>query len=125
MKKINTISALAFIICSAFNQSPMDYRDTYTGNYSCKFYNNHLTSPDMINVLDTGRITVTIKKDFLDSVVQINLGQQILKAKLVNNNLEPFPNKSHYGGKFFSTDSLSFSFSPTMSGSIRYIGKKI
>ena len=127
MKKIITLSALGFIICTAFNKPAVmltDYRDAYTGTYSCKFYNNHLSSETMLYVLDTGRASITISKDTLDSVVQINLGQQILKAKLINKVLRPYPNQGKYGGKFFAADSISFGFASTMAVSIRYMGKK-
>lgn len=127
MKKYITLSVLGFIICTAFNKPVVlltDYRDAYTGTYSCKFYNNHLSSETMLYVLDTGRANISISKDAIDSVLQINLGGQILKAKLMNKVLQPYPQRGKYGGKFFSTDSISFGFASTMASSIRYMGKK-
>ena len=127
MKKIIAIGILGFIICTAFNKPTVlltDYRDSYTGTYSCKFYNNHLSSATMQYVLDTGRVSITVSKDAIDSVVQINISGQILKAKLINKVLRPYPKEGRYGGNFFAADSISFGFAATMAVSLRYMGKK-
>ena len=125
MKKIIAMSILGFLT-SAYNRPPLaDYRDAYTGTYSCKIYNSHLNSATMQYVLDTSRVNITVSKDAPDSVLQISLGGQILKAKLVNNVLQPYSHEGHYGGKFFAADSISLGFTPTMTSSLRYMGKKI
>ena len=76
-------------------------------------------------VNDKGTVSIVISKDALDSVLQINLGQQILKVKLINKVLQPYLRGGHYGGRFFGDDSLSFSYTPSMAVSTSYIGKKI
>ena len=52
-------------------------------------------------VNDTGTVSIAISKDALDSVLQINLGQQILKVKLINKVLQPYLRGGHYGGAVF------------------------
>lgn len=126
MKKIIAIGILGFVI-SAFNKPAAllaDYREAYTGTYSCKFYNNHLSSESMHYVLDTGRINITVSKDAGDSVVQIHVGGRILKARLRNKVLHPYPQEGRYRGEFFGFDSINLGFAPTMASSIRYMGKK-
>ena len=137
MKKIISICILGFVICTAFNKPQLlhsaltgrslftDYRDAYTGTYLCKSYIHHLSLENKQYVNDKGTVSIVISKDALDSVLQINLSQQILKAKLINNVLQPYPQGGHYGGRFYAADSLSFGYTPSMAVSLRYIGKKI
>ena len=127
MKKNTILSLLALIIFTAFNKPTIplsDYRDSYVGIYSCKYYKNHLNSENMLYALDTGWVSITISKDPLDSVLQIDLGQKNVKAKLINKVLQPYPQKGRYRGQFFATDSISLGITSTMASSIRYIGKK-
>ena len=129
MKTIIAISVLTFVICSAFNEPnklTIDYRDVYLGTYSCKKYTERFGLDMKKNVLDTGRVNVLITKDTQDSVVQINLGSETIKAKLINKILQPYPSVSRqYGGKFFGTNDFDLFYTPSKVISIRYVGKKI
>ena len=137
MKKIIAIGILSFIICSALEvdtsikvknikqQSVLsDYRDVYTGVYACKRFVEKLSSQTMQYNLDTSRVNITISKDNIDSVLQIGLGEEVIKAKLIGNSLQPYPFSRKYGGKFFSTDKFDFFYTPNKTISLRYKGKK-
>ena len=127
MRKIIAISILGFVICTAFNK-PMflftDYRDAYTGTYFCKSAcsNKDGVTRESVNTTDT--LSIAISKDAADSVLQIKLGTNILKVKLLNKNLTAFQAGSHYGGNFFASDSLDFIFASGRTSSCKYIGKK-
>jgi len=127
MKKVVIISFVWFLICTAFNSPKAlisDYRDGYVGKYFCKKSSSRFQGGKIAPAVSSDTITITISKDALDSVLQINLGQQILKVKLINKVLQPYTQGGHYGGRFFANDSLSFSFSPSLAISYRYLGKK-
>src|SRR5579872_5089895 len=98
MKKIITISVFTFIICSAFKvDTSIDYRDACTGVYACKKYTEKFSLETKDTKLDTSRVNITISKDAIDSVLQINVSGQILKAKLINSELQPYPLGGKYG----------------------------
>ncbi len=126
MKKITLAIILISIICIAFNNpndSPKsDYRDTYTGSYLCNRVCSKGFSPELSSSTDT--ISIDITKDKNDSLLKINLGQQVLTVKLINNILQAYPKSGHYGGKFFAKDSLDLYFAAGRALSCRYLGKK-
>jgi len=132
MKKIITTSILGFIICTAFNKpniSVTDYRDAYVGTYTCNQYSNTLNSRTMAYTSSTSTVSFSIVKDATDSIMQIRLGAETLKAKLVSSGLQPYPitvTPYIYGGRFFAgaTDSLDFFYRPNKALSLRLIGKK-
>ena len=126
MKKI---AILGTIVCMAFNMPKLlvaDYRDAYIGNYLCKStcselsHGNNGKQNDVIN----DDASISISKDAADSVLQIKLGSNILKVKLRNKSLKALGQGAHYGGTFFSTDSLDFVFNASRASSCRYKGKK-
>jgi hypothetical protein len=133
MNKIIIYSIFGFIICSAFKpeeinkkeNSLTDYRDLYTGTYACKSYRSHLSSENHNRyILDTGRVKIILTKDALDSVIQVQIGNQVLKTKLVNGGLRSYPTVGKFGGRFFSSDSLDFFVMPNRASSERYMGEK-
>lgn len=127
MKRISIISLIGLILCTAFicpQVSISDYRNSYVGKYACKVTGNHFQSNTTSNAVITDTISITITKDASDSVLLVNIRQQILKVKLVNKNLQATISGCHYGGKFYSADSLFFIYQPSMAVSSRYTGKK-
>ena len=127
MKKTIVAIILVFIICTAFNKPndtlESDYRDTYIGTYFCKCICNNSNGGTTSNlIMDT--LSVSITKTAQDSVVQVNIGNRVLKLKLKNKLLMPYEDEGHFGGKFFSADSLDFYFAAGRSSSCRYLGKK-
>ena len=78
--------------------------------------------PGINNSSDT--ISIILVKDAMDSILQINLGEEIVKVKLRSQTLESFPRNGHYGGYLFAADSINFYYGPSRSSSCRYIGKK-
>jgi hypothetical protein len=125
MKKIlMPAAALLCLVLMTGGKPATDYRDAYVGSYFCNRNCNHfnLDSHGYINVADT--ITINISKDALDSIMQIRLGRDTVKAKLVSGDLFPYPDGSNYGGSFFSTDSLNFAIAYGRVRTCNYRGKK-
>jgi hypothetical protein len=126
MKKIIALGIISFIICTAFNKPAKlttDYRDAYTGTYFCKSACNvGKINRNMNYISDT--LTIRVVKDVTDSVLQVKLGNQVLKVKLLGNNLRAYPSGGYYGGKFFATDSLDIGLSGGRASTCRYLGKK-
>jgi hypothetical protein len=102
----------------------IDYRDTYTGYYFCSRICGKLNSELKTHVYTTDTITISIIKDEADSILQINLGNQVVKVKLLEYKMRAFPSSGYFGGKFFATDSIDFGIALGMSKNCRYIGKK-
>ncbi|HKC66912.1 MAG TPA: hypothetical protein VKG26_01685 [Bacteroidia bacterium] len=129
MKKIIALSIVGFIICTAFKK-PInlitDYRDAYTGIYTCKRYAERLNLQTKLYDLDTGKTNITVTKADVDSVLQISVRGQNLQAKLISGGvLQPYPLESkNYGGKFASTSNLDFYYNPDRTLFSRYIGSK-
>jgi len=140
MKKIIISGILCFVICSAFlpavtrsvhkvagnmpNTITSDYRDAYTGTYFCNRFCNSYKGNRPGGNYTSDTVSVGITKDAIDSVLQINTGQQILKMKLLNKTLQAYPKNEHFGGKFFNTDSINFNFAAGRTYSCTYKGKK-
>jgi hypothetical protein len=125
MKKLMVLSIAGFIVLTAFNTpAPADYRDAYTGTYFCKQKSNTSSNGNRESVITVDTISIVITKDVLDSVLQINLGHQTIKVKLINKTLQAFPIYGHYGGSFFAADSIDFYFAPGRISSYHYTGKK-
>ncbi len=126
MKKLAILGA---IVCMAFNMPKalvVDYRDVYTGNYFCKSTCSEVSHGNNGMQHDTknGNVSIEISKDAVDSVLQIKFGMNILKVKLRNKVLKALEPGSHYGGSFFSADSLDFVFNAGRTSSCKYRGKK-
>ena len=129
MKKITTLGLLMICLCTSFKPVSQklfltDYRDTYTGTYACKSYNVDYSVSNQDNKLTMGTANIVITKDAQDSILQLAIGGLVLKTKLISVGLQPYPLGGKYGGRFFSTDSLSFFYTPNRMYSVRYMGKK-
>jgi hypothetical protein len=137
MKKVITLSILGFIICTAFITPQVldsartdksiitDYRDAYTGTYLCRSncIRMQFNNPNNLYTQDT--VSIAISKDAIDSVMQLKIGNgQIVKLKLVHKRLSSYVRGGHYGGKFYASDSLDFTFAPLRVSSCSYAGKK-
>ncbi len=126
MKKIIGISILVFIICTAFNKLtvlPIDYRDTYTGNYFCRCNCQRMRMKPSDPGTYTDTLTIGVAKDPLDSILKITIGKSIYQIKLKNNVLHPYVATDRIGGNFFASDSISF-VSSGLGSSCSYRGKK-
>jgi hypothetical protein len=130
MKKF-ILTSMVLIICVSFKKqttSITDYRNAYVGNYFCnQFSNGGLVSNSaqtgISNPSDT--VSIIITKDILDSVLLINLGrQQIIKAKLLGKTLQAYPSNGHYGGNFYSTDSIKLIYAQSRAFSYQLKGKR-
>jgi hypothetical protein len=124
MKK-SIIIFIGFVICSAFInplQPVSDYRDACTGTYFCNRVCSSGLGMKVTQTSDT--ISIVIKKDALDSVLQINVGGQNTKMKLHNKTLQAYPKSGYFGGIFFASDSLDFYLTSGRASSCRYLGKK-
>ncbi len=127
MKKVIILSFIGFVLCTAFYSpqvSIIDYRDCYVGKYLCTNSTSRFQGSTATSSISTDTITIFITKDVSDSLLQINIAQQIMKVKLVNKTLKAFPLGGHYGGKFYATDSLDFNYSQGRAFSSRCFGKK-
>ena len=127
MKKIILISLIGLIICTAFvcpQVSISDYRNAYVGKYACHSSTRQFKGGNTAHAVFTDTISITITKDVADSILLVNIRQQTLKVKLINKSMQASVSGSHYGGKFYATDSLFFSFQPSMAVSYKYYGKK-
>ena len=130
MKKIRALGILGFIICTGFKKPitlVTDYRDTYVGTYNCKCYTKQLSSvtTQLTYRFDTTTTSISVAKDALDSVLQITVNGQVLKAKLVSKHLYAYPTPiPQYGGGFYATDSIGFYNIPNLHASSRFLGKK-
>jgi len=128
MKKISLVLITGSIICTAFNKPkslPPNYRDAYVGLYFCKSTCQviNVQHNGLMNATDT--ITIRVAKDATDSVLDIIIKHHIYKVKLLNGILYSYPEYERYGGKFFSSDSISFTSSITLGPSqCGYKGKK-
>jgi hypothetical protein len=126
MKKIITLGMVLLAFSTAFKNKSMvltDCRDTYIGAYLCKricVRSNYLTKQNDFN---TDTTIITISKADEDSVLNINLNDQDIKVKLNGKYLQAF-SMGHFGGEFYSTDSIDFSYSQMQSITCRYLGKK-
>lgn len=126
MKKIIAVSMLGFIISTAFNKPAIllsDYRDAYTGNYFCTRSCERMKTSPNASTTYTDTLTIGVAKDALDSILKITIGQSTYRAKLKNNTLHPYTAGARFGGKFFSTDSISF-MSSGLGNLCSYRGKK-
>jgi hypothetical protein len=126
MKKIIALTMLAFIICTAFNRPNKlfsDYRDAYIGNYLCNCNCEGLRNRSNENSVISDIITVGIKRDNADSVMQITIGQNTIQAKLRNNIIQSYPSGGLVQGKFFSKDSITFVIS-RLGSLCNYKGKR-
>ena len=124
-RSIFLISAL-FIICTAFISPlfpPTDYRDSYVGNYSCTSKCKTVNTDFSGYETNTSTITIAVAKDVVDSILNVSINSKVFKIKLINSNMSPI--KGTHRGRFFSTDSISFSFSGAMGvNGCSYKGKK-
>jgi hypothetical protein len=126
MKKIIFLVSAGFVICTAFiNPSlpPSDYRDSYVGSYlctsECKVVNSDFSGYNT----NTSITTIIVAKDALDSILNVTVHSNVFKIKLKNSNMIPI--KGAHRGRFFSTNSISFSFSSPMGvNGCSYKGKK-
>ena len=130
MRKFIIFGVVGFVICTAFTkQNPIitnDYRDAYTGTYFCKQSNSQRSGKynQEVNISSSDTNSIIVIKDVLDSILQINVGKEIIKVKLRNKTLQAFPSGGHYKGNFYSTDSINFYFASSRAISCSYKGKK-
>ncbi len=126
MKSLLFLISGVLIICTAFISPlfpPTDYRDSYVGNYSCTSKCKTVNSDFSGYNTNTSTVTIRIAKDVVDSILNVTLNSNVFKIKLINSNMSPI--KGTHRGRFFSTDSISFSFSGAMGmNGCTYIGKK-
>jgi len=101
-----------------------DFRDAFIGNYSCKIIcsesNFQTKKIDYISY----NSSIAISKDIQDSVLDIYVENVILKIKLDGKYIQAYPKGGHYGGNFFSSDSIDFRNVQSRAHSCRYLGKK-
>lgn len=101
---------------------PTDYRDSHTGNYSCKEIYKHLVTGNQI-VQDTLKYTLTVNKSAIDSMVTLITQQGEFTVKLTSANILRHPTIRCFGK--FSTDSIYLTYIPSAGPvSYRYYGKK-
>ena len=135
MKKYILFIILGCTICTAFKTQiletvntkqslPADYRDNYIGSYACIKTCYYLTGHDQERNMTSEIINIAITKDDMDSILQVSLGQQVLKVKLLSDKLIAYPYGGYYAGRFFAVDSIDFNFGPGRSSSCNYKGKK-
>ena len=127
MKNILLIVS-GFILLTAFNTRPVlltDYRDAYTGTYFCTRLCSSLKTEGGGRTTKIDTISIIVSKDVKDSILQINLGQQVLKVRVANKKMRTISsNYRYFAGTFFAKDSINFSFIPALSISYNYIGKR-
>jgi len=124
---MKTILSLLFtaITLSAFIIFPTDYRDTYVGAYNCTRKCQVLNSDYTELSYVTSDATVVISKNTQDSILNILIGGKTLQAKLKNGVMRFSEKGVRTTGKFFSTDSISFSTSSGLGpNECIYKGKK-
>jgi hypothetical protein len=130
--KLLIFSLLVFVFCNNTNKirclsntsAFTDYRDAYVGSYSCK---TKCTKPGMNNAPKTTYTTetLTVSKDTQDSVLVISNGSIVAKCKLINKNLNPYPNYNKWRGRFYASDSVYFCITLGMVSYYGFEGKKI
>jgi hypothetical protein len=127
MKKyVLLLSSLALCGASQRVTKPLtDYRDSYVGNYFCNRSCQSLNSDHSGIVMNSDTLTIGVAKSYIDSVLDITVAAGVFPVKLKSGTLYPYPLGAHRGGKFFSTDSISFVSSPSMGPNICSLrGKK-
>jgi hypothetical protein len=128
MKKIFLLLLAMYIICTAFNNPqylPGNYRDPYVGSYFCHRKCQLPNADHTALVIASDTVTIGVTEDATDSILDITIRGATYMTKLINKNLSPYPLSAHCGGRFFSSDSISFINSPTLSPNLcGYIGKK-
>lgn len=122
----NSIVLLSFfIVASSFisiNSTGPDYRDSYTGVYSC-------VGQSTVHSLNSGPNTqkrsaqIIVTKHATDSMVQVKLPGGLFVFKLQNKQLLPVG--SHHGkGRFFGDDSLLVNMPYGHASLSTYVGKR-
>ena len=115
---IVNIAFISFITINAQIITQTDYRDNLVGNYFC-------VQECMKGSSNNDTINIIITKNKSDSLLDISFGQSTFLFKLKNNLILPYYSWTHGQGRFFSTDSISFSLSTSLaSGICLYNGKK-
>ncbi len=127
MKKLIVPALFAFMLCTAFivpkPNSLSDYRDAYTGNYTCQVSGYYLRPMEGPAVVEE-TISLSVIKATIDSVVQITIGNGASLFKLKNDTLFSYPEGNiHRGGRFYDSDSIAVYFMNRGSGS-SIAGKK-
>ena len=74
--------------------------------------------------LTTNPITIGVAKNAIDSILDITVNKSTLQVKLKNSIMCAYPTGEHRGGKFFATDSISFTSSAGLRNVCSYRGKK-
>ena len=140
MKKIIMYIIIGFIICAAFmpavtrsvqgqaGNKPSfkltDYRDVYMGNYFCNCSCRATVSDKSGQGNFTDTATISVVKDALDSILQVNIALNTYKMKLTNSKMRPCQAGTHFSGNFFASDSISFVMYIGLGHVCRYQGKK-
>jgi hypothetical protein len=127
MRNILFIAGIIFILCSSFKKEKSilsDYRDIYVGSFfcvkNCQVVNS---SYNGLNI-NSDTLTIYVRKDSKDSILDVSIGKSVYPVKLSSGNMMAYPN-GHWGGVYYSVDSLGFSTVTSLAPSgCSYVGKR-
>jgi len=117
---------IGIVSCQVFSQSSVnntDYRDVYVGRYLCTCFYQGVDSNQNKLTYHNDTITIYITKDPLDSILIIDIGQNMYQVKLKKEIIYAYPSGNHWGGRL-STNGISFGLSTSMTTMCKYKGKK-
>ncbi len=121
------IGFVGIVTCQVFSQSSdknTDYRDAYVGSYFCTYFNQGVDTDQNKLAYHNDTITLYITKDPLDSILIIDIDQNIYQVKLKDEIIRAYPPGKHWGGSL-SNNSISFGLSASMTNMCKYKGKKV
>jgi hypothetical protein len=117
---------IGIVSCLVFSQTPVkhgDSRDIYVGNYLCTCICQGVDTDQNRLAYQRDTIILSITKDRLDSLLNIDIGQNMYRVKLKDGVMYAYPPGQHWGGKL-SSNSISFGISAGMTTMCKYKGKK-
>jgi hypothetical protein len=70
-------------------------------------------------------MTIGVSKDLSDSILDITIRQTSYQVNLKSSRMSAYPLGQHFGGRFFSSDSIGFVVATSLApNACSYLGKK-